>query len=58
MKMRDDGSHNDESTGDGIWGATLESHKKTDYYIVAESEKAAALFPERSSREPIRVKAK
>lgn len=56
MKMRDDGGHNDESTEDGIWGATLEFNKKTQYYVVAENDLAAATFPRRTSGKPNKVK--
>ncbi len=55
-KMKDDGGSNDESMDDGIWGCTVPFHKKGQYYIIAENEKAAATFPARSSREAIKIK--
>jgi hypothetical protein len=51
LEMFDDSGHNDELEGDGLWGATLERKKGTQYYIVAEGEHSAMLSPRRASKE-------
>lgn len=51
LEMFDDSGHNDELEGDGLWGATLERKKGTQYYIVAEGEHSATLSPRRASKE-------
>lgn len=49
--MRDDGQAGDATAGDGIYTAALPLAVMKHYYVVAENEEAAALFPERASRE-------
>lgn len=51
VEMFDDGGHNDEVMGDNIWGATVDSGKNLQYYIVAEGSALATLSPERASFE-------
>ena len=51
IEMFDDGGHNDQVMGDNIWGATVESRKTLQYYIVAEGNATASLSPERASFE-------
>ena len=53
IEMFDDSGHADEMEADGIWGNTLDKKKKKDiqYYIVAENDHTAAVFPERASYE-------
>ncbi|MCB0652680.1 MAG: CotH kinase family protein [Saprospiraceae bacterium] len=51
IEMFDDGGHNDQVMGDNIWGATVESGKNLQYYIVAEGNATASLSPERASFE-------
>jgi len=49
--MFDDGSHKDYSQDDLIYAATIEEVPNTEYYIIAEGERMAALSPERASFE-------
>ncbi|MBK7407667.1 MAG: CotH kinase family protein [Saprospirales bacterium] len=56
VEMFDDSKNNDQMAGDGIWGATIEWNKKTQYYIVAEGERSASLSPARASFEYYKVK--
>lgn len=54
VELFDDGWHNDVDEGDQIWGGTIEEiieGQPFQYYIIAEGEKAAALSPERASKE-------
>ena len=51
LEMFDDSSHNDEMSGDGIWGATLENKKGLQYYVIAEGDRSASLSPARASLE-------
>ena len=56
VKMLDNGGSNDESMDDGIWGCSIPFEDGTEYYVIAENEKAASVFPERTSKEPLVVK--
>ena len=53
VKMLDNGGSNDESEGDGVWGCSVPFVAGTEYYVIAENEKAAEVFPARSSKEPL-----
>ena len=51
-QMFDDGEHNDESAGDGIFGLNIQSLGNTiQYYIYAENDTALIFSPERASTE-------
>ncbi len=53
LEMFDDSGHDDGMADDGVWGATVkkQAHKEIQYFVVAESQYAAALSPERASFE-------
>lgn len=52
IEMFDDGAHNDGSSGDGIWGASIPvNNSYIDYYIYAENEDAGIFSPERAEYE-------
>ena len=55
MAMTDDGTHGDAQAGDGIYTAEIAASKVKHYYVAAESEEAAATFPERASYEYLKV---
>ncbi|MCP3928568.1 MAG: hypothetical protein GY705_05640 [Bacteroidetes bacterium] len=55
IEMFDDGGHNDEVVGDDVWGAMIKNEKGIQYYIIAEGEKAATLYPEKASFESVEV---
>jgi spore coat protein CotH len=57
MEMFDKGSTNDQSMDDGVWGNTLPYVDGTRYFIVAESERAAMVYPRHGSGDPISVEA-
>jgi hypothetical protein len=48
LPMYDDGKHNDEATGDGIFSIVLDKKAGLQYYIMAENEEAVSLYPERA----------
>jgi hypothetical protein len=50
LPMFDDGKHNDDAAGDGIFGIVMDA-KNIQYYIVAENEEAVGLMPERAGFE-------
>lgn len=50
-EMYDDGAHNDQSSEDKIYGASIPFVNGTQYYVVAEGSRSAALSPERASLE-------
>ncbi len=54
--MYDDGTNGDTTAGDGIFTAMVKGYSVKHYYIVAESEEAAAVLPERASYEFFEVK--
>ncbi len=56
VQMFDDGSHKDYSQNDSIYAATIDEVPNTEYYIIAEGERMAALSPERASFEFYEVK--
>lgn len=49
LAMTDDGANGDATAGDGIYTAEASAAKVKHYYVAAESEEAAATFPERAS---------
>ncbi len=51
VEMFDDGSHKDYSQDDLIYAATIPEVPNTEYYIIAEGERMAALSPARASFE-------
>jgi hypothetical protein len=51
IPMTDDGANGDMKAGDGIYTAVIEKSKVKHYYVAAENEEAAAVFPERASYE-------
>jgi hypothetical protein len=51
MEMFDDGGHNDQTGDDKIYGATIPYAKGTEYYVIAEGSRSAALSPARASYE-------
>ena len=51
VRMADDGANGDNIAGDQTYSVVLPIDKGTEYYIIAENEKAAALSPERASFE-------
>ena len=53
--MLDDGANGDAKAGDGIYTAEVASAQVKHYYVAAESEEAAATFPERASYEFLQV---
>jgi len=55
IAMTDDGTHGDAQAGDGIYTAEIAASKVKHYYVAAESEEAAATFPERASYEYLKV---
>ncbi len=55
MAMTDDGTNGDATAGDGIYTAEVAAAKVKQYYVAAESEEAAATFPERASYEFLKV---
>ena len=57
IELKDDSRHNDQLASDNVWGATLNFLPGTQYYVVAENEKAASLLPERASYEFFKVEA-
>ena len=55
LPMLDDGQHNDDAAGDGIWGVVFDK-KIGQYYIIAENEEAVSLLPERGGKEFFEIK--
>ena len=55
-KMKDDGEQQDGKKGDNVFGILLDKKEKLHYYIVAESDGAASLSPEKSSFECYEIK--
>lgn len=53
--MRDDGQAGDATAGDGIFTAAIPAPVMKHYYIVAENDDAASVFPERASYEFLKV---
>ncbi len=51
QRLYDDGQHNDGAANDGVFGGEIDYAPKMQYYIYAENEKTAALFPERAEYE-------
>ena len=55
LPMLDDGQHNDDAAGDGVWGVVFDK-KIGQYYIIAENEEAVSLLPERGGKEFFEIK--
>ncbi|MEZ4981531.1 MAG: CotH kinase family protein [Saprospiraceae bacterium] len=55
MELFDKGGTNDQSFQDGVFGNSLPFSEGTQYYIVAENERAASIYPPRASKEPLMV---
>lgn len=55
-KMLDDGEQQDGNSGDDVYGILIDSAKYLQYYIVAESEDAASVSPEKASFECFEIK--
>jgi len=52
QEMFDDGAHNDQQAGDGIWGTEiLAGTVLTNYYLYAENETTGTFSPERAANE-------
>jgi hypothetical protein len=51
LAMFDDGKHNDDAAGDGIYGVVMDKKDSFQYYIMAENEEAASFLPERAGFE-------
>jgi CotH kinase protein len=49
--MLDDGKHNDDAAGDGIYGVVVDKKAYLQYFINAEGEEAVSLLPERAAYE-------
>jgi hypothetical protein len=55
VRMLDDGTRSDGQAGDQTYGISIEYLKGTEFYIVAENEKAATFEPPGASYKTIRV---
>ncbi|MEI6408677.1 MAG: CotH kinase family protein [Bacteroidota bacterium] len=53
--MFDDGTNGDATAGDGIFTAQIDASLVKQYYLVGEGEEAAALLPERASKEFLNI---
>ena len=51
LPMYDDGTHNDEAAGDGIFAVVMDKKTILEYYIMAENSEAVSLLPQRASFE-------
>lgn len=51
LPMFDDGKHNDDAAGDGIFGIVMDKKATLQYYIMAENEEAVSLLPEKAGFE-------
>jgi len=52
LEMYDDGNHNDELAGDGIFGISVDvNYANLQYYIYAENDNAVKLSPQRAEYE-------
>ncbi len=51
LPMADDGLHNDDAAGDGVFGVVMDKKAGFEYYIMAENEEAVGLLPERAGFE-------
>ena len=56
LQMFDDGKHNDEAAGDGIFAVIMDNKTALEYYIMAENADAVSLLPERAGFEFLKVK--
>ena len=55
IQMWDDGTEGDRQAGDQIYSMRIDKQAGTEYYIIAEGDKTAALSPERASFEFHRI---
>ena len=56
LQMFDDGKHNDDAAGDGIFGVVMDKKTTLQYYIMAGNEEAISLLPERAGFEFLNFK--
>jgi CotH kinase protein len=49
--MLDDGAHNDDAAGDGVYGVVVDKKNYVQYFINAEGEETVSLLPERAAFE-------
>jgi CotH kinase protein len=49
--MLDDGLHNDDAAGDGVYGVVIDKKAYLQYFINAEGEESVSLLPERAAHE-------
>lgn len=54
--LNDAGENGDATSGDGVFSALLPRAEVVHYYVVGENKEAAALYPERASKEFLEVK--
>lgn len=55
VAAKDDGLNGDATASDGIYTAVVDAAAMKQYYVVAESEEAAACWPEKTSYEFLKV---
>ena len=55
LPMFDDGKHNDDAAGDGIFGVVIDAKSGLQYYIMAANEEAMSLMPERAGFEYLEI---
>ncbi len=53
--MFDDGTHGDVAAGDGVFTNEVEAVSITHYYIAADNDEAASLFPEKASHDFLKI---
>lgn len=51
LPMYDDGKHNDEAAGDGIFAVVMDKKTALEYYIMAENAESVSLLPQKASFE-------
>ena len=56
IEMFDDGGHNDESSNDQLWGATIDWKIGTQYYIMVEGSRSCAFSPSNNLMKPHEIK--
>jgi hypothetical protein len=54
--LNDTGTNGDEKANDGIFSLSLDAKQVKQYYFIGSNEEAAALLPERASKEFLEVK--
>lgn len=55
IKMSDDGTARDSLAEDGIWAAGIPKTAGAQYYVIAENDAAASLFPQRASHDYLTI---